>query len=212
MNGIENLFLFNGLSDTEKNEIIKSFDLPTDFKKNDIIYSADNFPYAIGYVLSGTAIAVTNNDNNVHMRSFQKGCCFGAAAIFGGKDGYVSTITAKSDAKILFISEEKLKGIFLKYPNAAINYIEFLSDKIRFLNEKLSVISCTNAEDTVLKYLISVADSENNAVIPKSMTLFAKTLGLGRATLYRCFESLEKDGLILRENNNIKVIKNEKNS
>lgn len=212
MNGIENLFLFNGLSDTEKNEIIKSFDLPTDFKKNDIIYSADNFPYAIGYVLSGTAIAVTNNDNNVHMRSFQKGCCFGAAAIFGGKDGYVSTITAKSDAKILFISEEKLKGIFLKYPNAAINYIEFLSDKIRFLNEKLSVISCTNAEDTVLKYLISVADSENNAVIPKSMTLLAKTLGLGRATLYRCFESLEKDGLILRENNNIKVIKNEKNS
>ena len=212
MNGIENLFLFNGLSDTEKNEIIKSFDLPTDFKKNDIIYSADNFPYAIGYVLSGTAIAVTNNDNNVHMRSFQKGCCFGAAAIFGGKDGYVSTITAKSDAKILFISEEKLKGIFLKYPNVAINYIEFLSDKIRFLNEKLSVISCTNAEDTVLKYLISVADSENNAVIPKSMTLLAKTLGLGRATLYRCFESLEKDGLILRENNNIKVIKNEKNS
>ena len=83
---------------------------------------------------------------------------------------------------------------------------------MRFLNKKLSVISCSNAEDTVLKYLLSVCDSDNNAKIPKSMTLLAKTLGLGRATLYRSLESLEKDGLILRENNNIKVIKNEKNS
>lgn len=212
MNGIENLFLFKGLSDNEKNEIIKSFDSPTLYKKNEIIYSADNFPFAIGFIIEGSAIAVTNNKNNVHMRSFQKGACFGAAAIFGGNEIYVSTITAKSDAKILFISEEKLKNIFLKYPKTSINYIEFLSDKVRFLNKKLSVISCSNAEDTLMKYLISVTDSDNNAKIPDSMTLLAKTLGLGRATLYRCLESLEKDGLILRENNNIKVIKNEKNS
>ena len=44
------------------------------------------------------------------------------------------------------------------------------------------------------------------------MTLLAKTLGLGRATLYRSLDNLERDGIILRENNNIKVIKNEKNS
>ena len=42
----------------------------------------------------------------------------------------------KTDAKILFISEKKLKSIFLKYPQASINYIEFLSDKVRFLNKK----------------------------------------------------------------------------
>ena len=212
MNHIENLFIFKGLADDQIKNIIKSFDSPIEFKKNDIIYSADNFPFAIGYILEGSAVAVTNNKNNVHMRSFEKGACFGAAAIFGGNEIYVSTITAKSDAKILFISEKKLKSIFLKYPQASINYIEFLSDKVRFLNKKLSVISCSNAEDTVLKYLLSVCDSDNNAKIPKSMTLLAKTLGLGRATLYRSLESLEKDGLILRENNNIKVIKNEKNS
>ena len=212
MNSIENLFLFKGLKDTEKKEIIKSFDSPTEFKKNEIIYSAENFPYAIGYILKGTAIAVTNNKNNLYMRSFDKGSCFGAAAIFGGNNDYVSTITAKSDSGILFIDEEKLKTIFLKYPKTAINYIEFLSDKIRFLNKKLSVISCSNAEDTVYKYLLSVTDGDNNAIIPESMTLLAKTLGLGRATLYRCFDSLEKDGFISRENNNIKVKKNEKNS
>ena len=55
-----------------------------------------------------------------------------------------------------------------------------------------------------------MADSEGNVNSFKSMTLLAKTLGLGRATLYRSLEGLEKDGVILRENNNIKVIKKEK--
>ena len=185
---------------------------PIAFKKNEVIYSADRFPDAIGYVVSGYAVAVTNNGHNIHMRSFEKGCCFGVAAIFGGNENYVSTITAKSDTEILFVTENELKNIFLKYPQTSVNYIEFLSDKIRFLNKKLSVISCGSAEDTVLKYLQTVADSENNAIIPKSMTLLAKTLGMGRATLYRCLEGLEKQGIILRENNIIKVIENEKNT
>ena len=212
MKAIENFFLFKGLEEKEKKNIIKGFNAPLSFKKGDIIYSATQFPDAIGYVVSGEAVAVTNNGHNVHMRTFEKGACFGVAAIFSGNENYVSTITAKSDSQILFISETELRNIFLENPKTAINYIEFLSGKIRFLNTKLSVISCGCAEDTVLKYLISVADSDNNAKIPKSMTLLAKTLGLGRATLYRSLDNLERDGIILRENNNIKVIKNEKNS
>lgn len=212
MKGLDGLFLFKGLTDIQKKDIIGGFMPPIAFKKNEVIYSADRFPDAIGYVVSGYAVAVTNNGHNIHMRSFEKGCCFGVAAIFGGNENYVSTITAKSDTEILFVTENELKNIFLKYPQTSVNYIEFLSDKIRFLNKKLSVISCGSAEDTVLKYLQTVADSENNAIIPKSMTLLAKTLGMGRATLYRCLEGLEKQGIILRENNIIKVIENEKNT
>lgn len=212
MKELEKLFIFNGLEECQKNEIVSSFSKPKIYKKNEIIYSATHFPNALGYILNGEAFAVTDNGQNVVMRSFQRGCCFGAASIFGGDDKYVSTITAKTDIEILFISQSELESIFLKYPKTALNYINFLSEKIRFLNTKLNVISCSNAEDTLLKYLVSVCDSQNNAIIPKSMTLLAKSLGLGRATLYRCLDSLEKDGIILRENNTIKVIKNEKNS
>lgn len=210
MEGLENLFLLKGLGQKKRQEIIKSFKEPVSYKKGDVIYSANRFPNAIGYVVKGETAAVTNNGNNIHMRSFIEGSCFGAAAIFGGNDCYVSTVTAKTDSQILFITEDELKAIFLEYPKTAVNYIEFLSDKIRFLNTKLSVISCGSAEDTVLKYLTAVADNEGNVNSFKNMTLLAKTLGLGRATLYRSLESLEKDGVILRENNNIKVIKNEK--
>lgn len=205
------LFLLDGLNASEQKIITESFPPPVKFKKGEVIYSADNFSNSLAFICSGKAFAVTNNGQGVYMKSFEHGACFGAAALFGGDEKYVSTVIAKTDTEVLFINEKALEKIFRLYPQTAVNYISFLSDKVRFLNKKLSVLSCPNAEDTVFNYLNSVRESENYAVIPKNMTLFSKMLGIGRATLYRTLDSLEASGKILRENNKIKVIDNEKN-
>lgn len=202
----EELFLLEGLTDKEKEKIISGFCSPIKFKRDEIIYSTENFSNSLGIVCKGKAFAVTNNGHGIYMKSFEKGACFGAAAVFGGDGKYVSTVIAKTEAEVLFISETELKQLFLDYPKTAINYINFLSEKIRFLNKKIGVLTCSNAEDTVFNYLSSAKGGDGYAVIPKSMTLFSKMLGIGRATLYRCLDSLEESGKILRDNNRIKVI------
>ncbi|MBE6787335.1 MAG: Crp/Fnr family transcriptional regulator [Ruminococcaceae bacterium] len=206
----QNLFLLKGLELCDIDQIVKLFPPSNNFKKGETIYSDKVFNNAIGFIIKGKAFAVSNNQNKIMLQTFEQGMCFGAAALFGGKDTYVSTITAKSDCEILFLNEQTLKQIFEKYPKTALNYITFLSDKVRLLNNKLCVISCSAAEDTLYTYFSSVADSEGFAQIPQNMTRFAKTLGLSRATLYRALDILLQNGSILKENNKFKVIKNEK--
>lgn len=203
-------FLLNGLNEDEKNKITQKFCAPVKFKKGEIIYSDTVFNNAIGFIVSGSAFAVSNNQNETYLKTFKENMCFGVAAVFGNGERYISTITAYTDCEILFITEPDLRQIFEKFPQTAVNYITFLSDKVRFLNNKLSVVSCMNAEDTVLTYLSGATDSDGYATLPKNMTLFAKTLGLSRATLYRVLDTLEQNGTILKENNKLKVIKNEK--
>lgn len=199
------LFLFKGLNESQINELhLKDV---AKFKKDEIIYSGTAFNNAIGFIIKGSAVAVSNNHNETFLKTFSENMCFGAAAVFGGDKNYVSTITAKSDCQILFITEKELKCIFEKFPQTAINYITFLSDKVRFLNNKLCVISCMSADDTVLTYLESTKDENGYAQIPKNMTLFAKMLGLSRASLYRALDILLQNGSILKENNKYKVIK-----
>lgn len=205
-----NLFLFKDLDSESVEKITSIFPSTQKFQKDETIYSDTVFNNAIGFIIKGTAFAVSNNQNKIVLKMFDKGMCFGAAALFGGGENYVSTVTAKTDCEILFLSEDFLKTVFRKYPETAINYITFLSDKVRFLNNKLCVISCVNAEDTVLTYLSSVCDAEGYADIPKNMTRFAKMLSLSRASLYRALDILESNGNILKENNKFKVIKNEK--
>lgn len=203
---ISNLFLFKGLEDKEIKEIISFLDSPVHFAKGDTIYSADKFEKALGYIIKGKASAVTDNSDGFFMKTFSKASVFGAAAVFGNSDTYVSHIVANTDTDVLFIDETTLKKIFEKYPKTSINYINFLSDKIRFLNRKLSMISCTSAEDVVYKYLIDNMPDSKIVKIPVSFTLLAKMLGLSRATLYRGFDALEQKGKIKREKNIIKVI------
>lgn len=207
MSVFDNLFLLNGLSSDDKEAIISLFDETIIFKKGELIYSGDSFLRAIAVIVKGKAVAVTNNERKLVMKELPAGSCFGAAAVFGHNKSYVSRVTAQSDTEICFIKESVLTEIFKKYPRTAVNYITFLSDRIRFLNNKLSVISGSDAEDTVLKYLTSSSDSNGYAAIPVSMTMLAKMLGLGRASLYRSLDALEQSGNIIRENNRIKVIK-----
>lgn len=205
-----NLFIFKNLSQKEIKEISITLPEAVHFKKGDIIYSKTDFRGAIGFIINGSAFAVSNNQNELLLNKFEKNMCFGAAAVFGGGENYVSTVIAKTDTEILFITEEQLKIIFKSYPQTAINYIAFLSDKVRFLNTKLCVISCISAEDTLLKYLSTVTDADGYAQIPKNMTLFSKMLGVSRASLYRALDKLIENGNILRENKKYKVIENEK--
>ena len=205
----ENLFLLNGLSEENKKLVISLFPKHQKFKKGEIVYSAEIFKNAIGYIVKGNAIA--NNDKNLLMNSFSKGECFGAAAVFNDDASYVTTIKAKTDMEILFLPKELLREIFKRYPKCAENYISFLSNKIRFLNKKLNLISCSNTEDTVFNYIIGIADEDNISTLPKNMTNLSKMLGISRASLYRSLDDLEKKGYISRQENKVKVINYEKN-
>lgn len=200
------LFLLNRLSDGEKERIISSFPEPVSFSKGERIYDSEHFSRAIGYIADG-AVSASDGAGGVVMKRFCAGQTFGAAAVFGEEENYISSVTAVSDCKIVFITEEMLRKMFAEYPITAVNYITFLSEKIRFLNKKLSVIASPSAEETLFRYLCGAADADGKAQVPKSMTLLAGLTGLSRATLYRSLSALEEDGRIVRENNIIRVNK-----
>lgn len=198
--------MFEGLNESEKAEIISEFSEVKSYRAGEIIYSAQSFFNAVCFIVSGEAFAETDNSGRLRMNTFKSGTCFGAAAVFGGGDRYVSTVTAKTDVEVVFLTECRLKEIFLKYPVTALSYIEFLSDRIRFLNAKFGVISSPSAEDTVYNYLLTL-ETDGYARLPVGMTALSKMLGLGRATLYRSFDALEREHKIERENDIIRVIK-----
>lgn len=170
-----------------------------DFKKNECIYECNNYTKALGILLSGKAKAVSGE---VALKEFLAGSVFGAAAIFANHDTYVSKIVAKSSCEVLFISEEKLKELFSKYPQTAINYISFLSSKICFLNEKISLFTANSVESKLYTYL------SNNASHGKiNMSKLSNTLGIGRTSLYRALSNLEQKNIIVRKDGKVSVLK-----
>ena len=193
---MESIFLFKNAEKAVEETV---FSKPKSYKKGQVIYCRETFENSIGVLLSGKAKATTATNDGLLTR-FGKGDVFGVAAVFGAKEEYISTIVAESDCVVQFIEQDVLTMLFEKYPVISVNYIAFLSSKIRFLNEKLSIMMQDRAQARLYEYLL-----KNDGYSGK-MTALANILCMGRTSLYRRVEALEQKQLIVRDDGKIKVI------
>ena len=201
MYDVKNWFLLNNLSESDKTEVINLFGEPKKYKKGQLIYSPESFSKAIGLILSGRAEA---SGDNVLKKSFSDGDTFGAAALFGDEEQYISSISAKTDCTVLFADEKTLVSLFGKYPSVSLNYIAFLSDRVRLLNRKIGLYTCKGAGSKLYEYLVLNAD-ENNQVKITNMSSLARAASLGRTSLYRALSELEGKGMVSRDLNVITI-------
>jgi CRP-like cAMP-binding protein len=145
--------------------------------------------------------------SRIILRDMMEGETFGAAALFGANELYVSKICARTPCAVTFISEESLRDLFSKYPECSVNYISFLSSKIRYLNSKIAELSLPNAEMRVLEHIRK--NAQDGKLRAGSMSAIAKKLNIGRSSLYRALDSLEKDGYIFKNGDEWEIAKGE---
>ena len=195
---LEELFLFENLTELPN---LTALPPAVSFSRGASIYAPHDYPKALGVVLRGRAEAVSMQRSSAVLSVFAKGAVFGAAALFGG-DGYVSQIRATTDCRVQFLPEQLLREWFVTYPQISLNYMAFLTDRVRFLNGKIAVFTCEDAAEKLYSWL----QRNNDENTKLSMTKLAATLNIGRTSLYRAMDELEAKHLIVREDGKVRVI------
>ena len=175
------------------------------FSRGDTICDPATAGRALGIVLEGRAEAVAPTREKAVLAVFGPGGTFGAAALFGG-DGYVSRIRAVTACAVVLLPEELLRQWFQRCPQMAVNYIGFLSSRVRFLNGKIAIFTQDSAQHRLYRWLRANCDEWGRLPEKLSMTKLAGTLSMGRTSLYRAMEELAEAGLIVRDGKRIEVI------
>lgn len=168
------------------------------YEKSDVIYEKQKYSKSLGVILSGRIRA--EKENHFLLSTLEAGDCFGAAAMFHSGEEYINRLVAMSHCQVFFIPQEVLQWIMRRDYRIAENYISYLSQRILFLNRKLEILSASSADERLAQYLILHGDINN------SMTELSKQLNLGRASLYRAIDSLEKKGFIRQNNKQILIL------
>ena len=201
--GGDELQLFDGISKNQLEDIM-SKGVTVLAKKNDELYKKG----FIGIIKSGTATVIRTGTggNSITVRNMLSGDTFGAASLFGEWNESFSSIKAEDRCEVLYFSERDFKELICKYNQLAVNYICFLSDRIRFLNRRLDTFCAGTTQNKLYEFLISQADQNGETQIKISMSELANRLGIGRTSLYRDISSLEKANLIKRNGKKIIII------
>ncbi len=170
------------------------------FHPEETVFEPENFMHCLGYVVSGR---IGIRMSGYPMRTLTQGSCFGAAALFGGGERYVTEIRAQTETKILFFENGLVEDCVRSIPAFAEGYIRFLSERIRFLNRKIRLLSGHDSLNALTVYLSEQIPDCDGVIPVKSYAQLARTLNMSRSSLYRVMEELEKDGMIRKQGKGI---------
>lgn len=163
------------------------------------VYDRLRFQRCLGILLEGE---LQVRKESLLISTLRSGDVFGAAALFNERADYPTTLTAMADCWLLLIPQETVRELVRTSGAFAEDYVTYLSGRIRFLSSRLDAVSADRGEGKLARYLLS-ADGGSGMTV--SATQLSQRIGVGRATLYRAFETLEADGLILREGKTIRI-------
>ncbi len=197
-------FLFAGLDPADVERILHSDGVTAEtFKPGEIIMSPEVSAHRLGILLEGTAqVFKTASEAQLLISLLQPGQLLGAVSLFAGDSAFVTTIRAKQKCRILFFSESCMRTLLQNDFRIVENYIRYLTHRIRFLTARLESIASPTAEDKLYQYLLQNAE-DGTVHLAYSLTALASALGIGRASLYRAIDALERAGKIVRNGKTI---------
>jgi len=208
---LSNTFLFSGIPIEKVSDIIKTVEIQIcEFKKNDKIFLPLEFEKKLGFVASGECVVerLRSDGTYIPLNTLKKFESFGIMAVLSKKDEFPTAVVSKGYSKVLFISQKSVMSLIESNSQISMNIIDFLAEKVSFLNQKITTFSSDSVIQKFAIYLISRYNVEKSLQLAFSFKRASDSLGCGRASLYRAAASLSDSGIINVENKilNIKNI------
>lgn len=163
-------------------------------------------------VIKGKArITSGDSDRSAVLRTLGEGECFGAGTLFADSSAHNTKVRSVGLSSIITIPRPLLEEILMSEPECAMRYIEFLSDRISFLNKKITAFTAGSAEAKLAVYLVGLeAGDGGTAVLDTSLSALSSQLGIGRASLYRALDCFEENGIIERNVKKVTLLRPDK--
>ncbi len=181
----------------------------TDFKANEVAYSSKSEKHKVAFILSGSAKVYTgDNDESALMRTLNVGDTFGIANLYAEDELFPSNIITSEDTKILFINGDSFKEYVENNNFATKNYLAFLSEKVVYLNKKLTTLTAGSAEKKLACYILE--HNKGGILATQSLCELADILHMGRASLYRAIDCFVENKIIEKKGKRILILDIEK--
>lgn len=173
----------------------------------DVIYSARDFSRSIGIIIEGSArVFLRNADGRkIIMNTLHVGQMLGAAALFNHEEQYIYEIRALEKTKVVFFSQRLIHRGIERETRFAENYIRYLSDRVLFLNRKISMLTAGSAELRLASFFADNISDSYYTELPLPMIQLASQLSISRASLYRALDTLLESGAVSKQGREYKI-------
>lgn len=191
------------ICDTLPHKIVK-------YAKGETIFDEGEHCEALGLVLKGkielSTFFVSGDVSN--LITLGPSDIFGEAILFSPKDDYPISITAVTACEILYLNKQTLIHTMEEHPIFLENYLNLLSRKLLFLNDKFKLLSLSTIRGKIAHVLIKLSKEQNSMTVklPFSKEKMALHICTRRPSLSRELSKMKHDGLIDYDKSIVKIL------
>lgn len=207
---IYSLGLFEGCDRGLIDRVILSSGVLRSFRSGETM-EAEETP-SVGILLSGRGVIYSSDKGRQTLLKFvSPGSAVGVASLFATEPPATRTVACgDGKSEMFFVGRNAFEELLEASPSFRVGLIKFLADRVSFLNSKIDTVTAGSAERRLAIFIKNSRADESGVIDPgMSMTALAHALDIGRASLYRAFDALQSDGIIIRNGDLIKVLSRE---
>ncbi len=196
-------FLFKGMDESIIRKIIDSSPPKyVKYKRTDTIDPSEI--KMVGFLASGQldVVRLRSDGTNTLLNRLEIGDSFGILSVLSEEDCSTKIYVSKN-SEIFFFSQGQILAFVNSYSQVSLNLINFLANRISFLNKKIETFSGTHVENKLASFLLFEYDKIGSEMIPFNHKKCSEIINSGRASVYRALSSLESMGLIKTDNKKI---------
>lgn len=203
---LKDFYFFSFLKESELQRL-KEISIKKEFNAGEILFYKGDKPKYLHLLINGIVKLYTydHKDNEVIIHNLIGPTLIAEIVNFEDK-AFPANCSFETKSEILLIDNEKFKDEFLLKPKTAIFFIKSLTQKIRALENFINYNISLNSIEKIVKFLY-----ENEELLKSlKQVKIAQLLNITPETLSRKLAKLKKEGIILSEKGQIKILDYEK--
>jgi CRP-like cAMP-binding protein len=129
------------------------------------------------------------------------------AFIFGKKNRFPVNVIAISPVEILLIDKFDFLNLLKKNDSVLINFLDMISNRSQFLTEKIKFLNFKTIKGKLAHYILQRSVTDGNVLsLGLTQNDLADFFGVTRPSVSRALGDLEREGYIVANGKNIKII------
>lgn len=166
------------------------------FRKREYIASGEKGG-EVGIVVKGLVEVQKNlaTGKRIILSQLKAGDMFGMVALFSHAEPGMTSLLAKTETKVIFITEEELLRLLMTDRQILKNYLHYINQRICLLNRRMECLAHEPINERVSQYYDKTnLSAQNNTAdyVKLTKSELADYLGISRPSLYRALKDMKK--------------------
>lgn len=198
--------LFNDLSSSLKNEILKKLDFKLyEYEENTVVIEQGNICGNLYILLEGVLEVhiIDANGNEVLIEHIEAPRTFATPHLFKKDNRFPATFKTVERSVLLTATKDSTFGLISKHPDILKSFLCVSGNCNVCTTLRLDVLSRKTIRERILVYLLKRLEKGTSIVkVAHTLTQLAEYINVTRPALSTEFNKMEKEGLIRRKENN----------